>query len=75
MVLPQALILELAALWVHAHVLCVGRAVRLAEGVANGDQRHRLFVVHGHARKRFADVMGGGDRIRLAVRPFGVHVD
>ena len=47
----------------------------LAEGVAAGNQRDGLFVVHRHAEKRFADVLGRRDRIRLAVRPFRIDVD
>ena len=50
-------------------------AVRLAEGVAAGNQRHGLFVVHGHAPEGLADVLRGGDRVGLAVGTFRVHVD
>ena len=46
-----------------------------AEGVAAGDQRDGLFVVHRHAEERFADVPGRRDRVRLAVRPFRIDVD
>ncbi len=46
-----------------------------AEGVAAGNQRDGLLVVHRHAEEGFADVLGRRDRIRLAVRPFRVHVD
>ena len=51
------------------------RAVGLAEGVPARDQRDRLLVVHRHSTERLADVLGGGDRIAAAVRPFGVDVD
>ncbi len=47
----------------------------LAEGVPAGDQRDGLFVVHGHACEGLSNVTAGGDRIRIAVRPFRVHVD
>jgi hypothetical protein len=47
----------------------------LAEGVPAGDERDGLFVVHGHACKGLANVTAGGDRIRVAVRAFRVHVD
>jgi hypothetical protein len=53
----------------------VAGAVGFAEGVAAGDQRDRLLVVHGHAREGLADVVGRGQRIRLAVRTFGIDVD
>ncbi len=47
----------------------------LAKGVAAGDQRHGLVVVHGHAGEGFADVDGRGLRVRVAVGTFRVHVD
>ncbi len=50
-------------------------AMRLAEGVAAGGERHRLVVVHGHAGEGLADVAARGDRVRIAVRSFRVHVD
>ncbi len=46
-----------------------------AEGVATGDQRDGLFIIHRHAREGFADVAGRADRIGLAVRPFRINVD
>ena len=50
-------------------------AVRLAEGVAAGDQRDGLLVVHRHAAEGLADVARRGERIGIAVRAFGVDVD
>ena len=47
----------------------------LAERVPAGNERHRLLVVHRHAAEGLANVPRGGDRIRVAVRPFRVHVD
>jgi hypothetical protein len=47
----------------------------LAEAVAAGDERHRLLVIHRHARKGLTDIAGGGDRIGIAVRTFGVDID
>jgi len=40
-----------------------------------GDQRHGFFVVHRHAGERFANIPGCRKRIRLAVRPFWIHID
>jgi hypothetical protein len=51
------------------------RAVRLAEGVAAGDERDGLLVVHGHAAEGLADVLGRRERIGVAVRALRVHVD
>ena len=53
----------------------VGGTMRLAEGVTPGDQGDRFLVIHRHARKGFADVAGRGQRVRGAVRAFGVDVD
>ena len=53
----------------------IAGAVGLAEGVAAGDQRDGLLVVHRHAGEGLADVLGRGDRIRLAVRAFRIDVD
>jgi hypothetical protein len=53
----------------------IARAVAFAEGVSAGGERNGFLVVHGHAGERFADVTAGGDRIRIAVRAFRVHVD
>ncbi len=44
----------------------------LAEGVPAGDERDRLFVVHGHAGEGLADVAAGGDRDRLPFGPSGL---
>ena len=71
----QTLRLEIGGLGVGADVVRDAGAVRLAEAVAARDQRDGLFVVHGHAAERFADVARGGHGIRLAVGTFRIHVD
>ena len=53
----------------------VTRAMGLAKGVAAGDQRHGLFVVHRHAGKGVADVAGRSQRIGVATRTFRIDVD
>ena len=47
----------------------------LAEGVAAGDQRDGLLVVHRHPAEGLADVARGRDRVRVAVGAFRVDVD
>ena len=47
----------------------------LAEGVPADDQRGGLLVVHRHPAEGLADVDGRGERIRIAVGPFGIDVD
>ena len=53
----------------------IAGAVGLAEGVAAGDQRDGLFVVHRHAEEGLADVLRRRDRVRIAVRSFRIDVD
>src|SRR5262249_38664959 len=71
----EALRLDIGAFWLRAHQRRITCAVGLAEGVATGDQRDCLLVIHGHAAERLADVARGGNRIRLAVRPFRIDID
>ena len=53
----------------------IASAVGFAEGVAAGNQRNRLFVVHRHAAERLANILGCGNGIRIAIGPFRIHVD
>ena len=50
-------------------------AVGFTKRVSTCDQGHRFFVVHRHARKGFTNINRGSQRIRIAVRPFGVNID
>ena len=72
---PRPCCLERRAFGLGALVRLGRRAVRLAEGVAAGDQRDGLFVVHRHAAEGRADVLGGGHRVAAGVRAFRIHVD
>ena len=76
-ILPaEALLFDRRAFGLGADIdLRIRRAVGLAEGVAAGDQRDGLLVVHRHALERFANVARRGERVRLAVRPFRIDVD
>ena len=71
----EALILDEGAFRLRADQRRITGAVGLAEGVAAGNQRDGLLVVHRHAEESFADVLGGRDRIRIAVRPLRIDVD
>src|SRR5262249_16971192 len=71
----EALILGEGAFGRRAHQRWITGAVGFAERVAAGNQRDGLLVVHRHAEERFPDVLGRGNRIRLAVRPFRIDVD
>ncbi len=71
----QPLLLEAAPFGLRPHIGLEAGAVGLAEGVAAGDERHRLLVVHGHARESLADIPGRRDRVWIAVRALRVDVD
>src|SRR5687768_4099491 len=56
-ILPaETLFLDGSGLRLAPHQAGVARAVRLAESVAAGDQRHGLLVVHRHAGEGLANV-------------------
>src|SRR5262249_2705423 len=71
----EALLLDVGRLRRRPHQRRIAGAVRLAEGVAAGDQRDRLLVVHRHAAERVADVLRRRDRIRVAAWAFRIDVD
>ena len=75
-VLPaEALLLDAGAFGFRAALGGIPGAVGLAEGVAAGGERHGFFVVHRHAGEGFADVTCRPQRIGLAIRALGIHVD
>ena len=43
--------------------------------VSASNQRHRLFVVHGHAAEGFANIVRRQHRIRIAVGALRVHIN
>ena len=71
----ETLMFDVHRLGIVANVRGRRGAVGLAEGVAAGDQRHRLLIVHRHAGEGLADVLGGRERVGLTVGTFGVDVD
>ena len=71
----QALLLDAGGFRLWAYQGGIASAVGFAKGMAAGNQRDRFFVVHRHAGEGLADIPGGGERIRIAVRPFRVHID
>src|SRR4029434_7525619 len=53
----------------------VGSAMGLAERVSAGDEGSRVLVVHRNARERLADIAGGSEWVRIAVRTFRIDVN
>ena len=47
----------------------------LTKGVPPGDECHRLFIVHGHTAKGFANILRRQQRIGHAIRAFRIHVN
>ncbi len=76
MVVPaQALFLDVRPFRSGAQMGGAAIAMRLANRVATGSERNRLFVVHRHAGEGDAHVAGGLERVGLAIDAFGIHVD
>ena len=71
----QTHLLHVACFGLGADIDRIARAVRLAEGVTTRDQCHGFVVFHAHAAERVAHVKARCDRVGIAVRPFGVHID
>ena len=72
----EALLLEAGALGFGTDILrCRGSTMGFAKGVAAGNQRNGLLVIHGHAAERFLDVPGCSERIGFTVGPLRIHVD
>src|SRR4029079_3582062 len=71
---PEALVLDGTAFGVGANQRRVASTMGLAEGVAARYQRNGLLVIHRHPEERFADVLGGRDRIRIAVRSRRIYL-
>ena len=72
---PETLRLDRGGLRLGADVVAGPGAVGLAEGVATGDERDGLLVVHRHPAEGLADVAGGEQRVGVAVGALGVDVD
>ena len=71
----ETLVLKRAAFRFWTHQRRIACAVRLAEGVAAGDEGNGFLVVHRHTGKGFADVARRSERIGIAVRAFRIDVD
>ena len=71
----KALLFDAGAFRLGTDTGGIAGTMAFAESVPACDECDGLFVVHRHTRKGFADVAAQRDRIRLAVRPFRVHVN
>src|ERR1700760_35478 len=75
-ILPtEALFLNTGSFRLRSHIGVGTCAVRLAEAVAACDQGDGFFVIHGHASKGLADILGCGERIRLTFGALRIDVD
>src|SRR5690606_33991213 len=71
----QALLLHVGRFRLGTQQSGVAVAVALAHGVAANRQRGSFLVVHGHALEGHAHVLGGLERIGVAVHALWIHVD
>src|SRR5207249_1015016 len=71
----EALLLDAGRFGLRPHIGLRAGAVGFAKGVTTGDERNRLFVVHGHASESLADIPGRCDRVRVAIRALRVDVN
>src|SRR6202047_116230 len=76
-ILPsETLILDVGTFWLGAYILSGnGSAVGFAEGMTARDERNGFLVIHRHARESLSDITRRGQRIRLSIRPFRIHVN
>src|ERR1022692_2750847 len=76
-VLPaQALLFDAGGFGFGADILVrIGSAVGFSESVTAGNERNRLLVIHRHAGESLSDIPCRGNRIRLSIRPFRIHID
>ena len=58
-----------------AHQRRIAGAVCFTECVTTRNKCDSLFVIHAHTRKRIANVKSRGERIRITVRTFWVHIN
>src|SRR5689334_11992347 len=52
----KALLLDGCTFGLGTDEFCIARTMRLAKGVAAGDESNRLFIIHRHASKSFPNV-------------------
>ena len=71
----EALGLDRGGLDIRTHVVGRAGSVGFSECVSAGDERHGFLVVHCHAGEGLADVTRGQQRVRIAVRAFGIHIN
>src|SRR3954463_11232264 len=71
----EALFLDGGRFRLRAYQFGIAGAVSFTEGVTAGNKRNSLLVVHGHASESLSDVSRRGNRIRLPIRPFRIHIN
>src|SRR5258708_36030886 len=71
----ESLLLDTGGFRLWAYQFRIASAMGFAEAVAASNERDGLFVIHRHTGESFSDVPCRGNRIRLAVRSFRIHID
>src|SRR5580700_12294162 len=71
----EALLLDAGRFGPCADECRIAGAVGLAEAVTAGNERNGLLVIHRHAGESLSDIPCRGNRIRLSIRSFRIHID
>src|SRR5271157_5767212 len=71
----EALLVDAGRFRYWANQRRIASAVGFAKGVTAGNERNGLLVIHRHAGESLSDIPCRGNRIRLSIRSFRIHVD
>src|SRR5437868_3384102 len=71
----EALLLDAGGFRLGPYIGRIASPVGFTETVTAGNERNGFFVVHRHAGESLSDIPRSGNRIRLSIRPFRIHID
>ena len=71
----KALRRNICAFRFNTDEVIIARAVGFTKCMAAANQRDRFFVIHRHAAKCIADIIGGSLRVGMSVRTLRVYID
>ena len=71
----QAHLFQRRGFRLRADVFRISGTVSFSKGMTTGDERDGFLVIHGHAGKSLADVLGGSQRVGFTVRTFRIDID
>src|SRR5947209_2498367 len=71
----EALLFNTGCFWLRPNICRIASAMGFAEGVTSGNECNRFLIVHGHPGEGLPNVARRGERIRVSIRAFRVHID